>query len=179
MEIIKPDIKKAAKALKEGKVLICPTDTVYGLVCDYGNKKALERLFKIKKREKEKQVPVFVKDVEYAKKLVKVDKRQEELLKKVWPGQVTAVLKGKKGGTLGLRIPKYEFINELLKETSLPLTGTSANVSGNAPSTRFKEVVSQFEDLKPDMAFDAGNLKESEPSTVIDLTICPPKILRL
>lgn len=187
MEILKlkgPDhrevLNKAAKAVREGRILVCPTDTVYGLICDAGNRKALKRLFEVKSRDKNKPVPLFVKDMKMAKKIARIDKEQELFLKKVWPGKLTAVLKSKKGGTVGLRIPDYKFINQLLLETGRPLTGTSANISGIPGSTKIKEVVSQFQGRKnqPDLIINAGNLKKSQTSTVVDLTVLPPKIIR-
>jgi len=187
MEILKlkgPDhrevLNKAAKAVREGRILVCPTDTVYGLICDAGNREALKRLFEVKSRDKNKPVPLFVKDMKMAKKIARIDKEQELFLKKVWPGKLTAVLKSKKGGTVGLRIPDYKFINQLLLETGRPLTGTSANISGIPGSTKIKEVVSQFQGRKnqPDLIINAGNLKKSQTSTVVDLTVLPPKIIR-
>lgn len=184
-------IKKSIEALKNGKILVCPTDTVYGLIADATNKKAVKKLFKIKKRDFKKAVPIFVKDIEMAKKLAFVNKEQEKFLKKAWPGKVTAVLKlkiinsklkiyGIAKKTIALRIPKYKFIQELLKRVNRPLTGTSANISGKPASTKIKEVISQFkkEKLQPDLIINAGNLKKNKPSTVIDLTLTPPTILR-
>ena len=76
--------KEAVKAIKVGLVLVCPTDTVYGLVCDARNRKAIRRLFEIKKRSKEKPISIFVKDLKMAKKFARINERQEEFLKKVW-----------------------------------------------------------------------------------------------
>ena len=183
-----PTLADAVKAIKEGKVLICPTDTVYGMICDATNRKAVERLFRIKKRKLNKPVPIFVNDIKMAKKLAHIDKRQEKFLKKVWPGKVTAVLKRKKWyklygvdkKTIGLRIPNYKLVLELLKIVNKPLTGTSANISGKPASVKIKEVLRQFENQKyqPDLIIDAGNLPKSQPSKVVDLTIQPPQILR-
>ena len=184
-------IPKALKLLKTGKVIICPTDTVYGLVANAANEKAVKKIFKIKKREKGKPIPIFVKDIEMAKKLALIGEKQEKFLKKVWPGKVTAVLKRKKncglpailfGGkkTIGLRIPNYRLVNELLKRLNKPLTGTSANISGKPALTGNKEVLEQFENQKdkPDLFLDAGSLPKSFPSKVIDLTKDKIKILR-
>jgi L-threonylcarbamoyladenylate synthase len=173
-------LNKAVKVLKRGGILVCPTDTVYGLICDAGNRKAVKKLFDIKRREKNKPLPLFIKDMKMAKGIARINREQESFLKKVWPGKLTAVLKSKKGGTVGLRIPDYKFINRLLLETGKPLTGTSANISGIPGSTKIKEVVSQFQGMKnrPDLIIDAGNLKKSQASTVVDLTVLPPKIIR-
>ena len=176
MKIIKPDIKIAVRAIKEGDVLICPTDTVYGLVCLASDKKAVERLYKIKNRPRNKLIPVFVSDIKMAKKIAKIDSKQEKYLKKVWPGPVTVVFHYKKPG---IRIPNHKFVLSLIKRIG-PLAESSANISGKPASTKIKEVLRQFEGRKhqPDLAIDAGNLPKSKPSKVIDLTIWPPKILR-
>ena len=177
-----------ARAIKEGKVLVCPTDTVYGLLCDLTNKKAVDRLYKIKKRQKNKALPVFVKDIKAAKRLADINSSREEYLKKVWPGQITAVLKRKGSGkiygldkkTIALRIPKHKLVLDLLSKTSRPLAGTSANIAGKLASTKIKEVIRQFKSKKnqPDLIVDVGDLAKNKPSKVIDLTVWPPKTLR-
>ena len=182
------DFKKAdeiiLRFLKQGKVAICPTDTVYGLICDATNKKAVEKLFKIKKRQKTKPIPIFVKNVKMAKELAFIDKEQEKFLKKVWPGKVTVILKAKgvlsSDDKIGLRIPDYKLITDLFKKFNKPLTGSSANISGKPASIKIKEVLKQFEKekIQADLVIDVGNLKKAKPSTVIDLTDKKPKILR-
>src|SRR3972149_4501777 len=105
-------LKEARRLLLSGKILICPTDTVYGLICDATNKRAVEKLFKVKQRQKDKPSPIFIKNIRQAKELAEVSKKQEKFLKKFWQGKVTAVLKrkGKRkifGGekeTIGLRL---------------------------------------------------------------------------
>jgi len=181
MNIVKTDINKAVEAVRAGKILVCPTDTVYGLLCDASDKKVLARLYKIKKRSRVKPIPIFVRNIEMAKKLAEISSKQEEYLKKFWPGKVTAVLKKKKGtGTIGLRIPKHGFVISLLRIVNKPLTGTSANVAGKPAPTRINEAVNQFKAKKyrPDLVIDAGDLPKNKPSKVIDLTLWPPKILR-
>jgi len=185
----KINLKEITKALKQRKVIICPTDTVYGLVGDAMDGKAVRKIFKIKKREKTKPVPIFIKDLRAAKKFARIDKKQEKILKSVWPGKITVVLKpkikfpqgiGKTKKEIGLRIPDYKIVNQLLKACSFPLTGTSANISGKPASTKIKEVVRQFENEKfqPDLVIDVGNLSKSKSSMILDLTTAPPKILR-
>jgi len=172
--------KKAAAALKKGKVLVCPTDTVYGLLADATNKRALRKVFQIKQRSPNKPLPLFVRDIAMAKKLAKVRPLQEHFLKKAWPGKVTAVLESKTKGTIGLRIPKYPFIQNLLRVFPRPVTGTSANIAGKEPTRSIEEVVSQFEKRKhqPDIVINGGKLPFSKPSKVIDLTSSKKKILR-
>jgi len=185
--------KEITKLIKQGKVIVCPTDTVYGLIADATNKKAVEKIFKIKKRSFKKPIPIFVKNINQAKRLAKINKNQEKFLKVAWPGKVTVVLERKKTRiygvdkkTIALRIPEYRLINEILRETNLPLTGTSANVSDKLASTKIKEVLKQFKNQpptkfsggQPDLIVDAGDLKPSKPSTVINLITQEPIILR-
>ena len=150
-------VEKVENLIKKGGVIVCPTDTVYGLIADARNKKAVKKIFKIKKRTEKKPFPIFVKDIKMAKRLVFINKNQEKFLTKVWPGKVTVVLKAKSRAKkifsqsiissenkIGLRIPNYKFLNILLEKLNFPLTGTSANISGKPPSTKIKEVLNQF-----------------------------------
>lgn len=186
-------IKTTVKAVKEGKILICPTDTVYGLIGRARDEKVVKKLFKIKDRQSQKTLPIFVKSLKMAKELAFVDEKQEKFLRKVWPGKTTVVLKTKSKARklfkfgivssekkIGLRIPKYKLINLLLQKLNFPLTGTSANVSGKPASGNIKKVLNQFKNKKyqPDLVVDAGDLPKSKPSTVLDLTTFPSKILR-
>ena len=195
--LTKQKLAKAVKTIKQGGVVVCPTDTVYGLVCDATNKKAVDKLFKIKQRPKNKPVPMFVRNITSAKKLAEIDREQEKFLRKVWPGKTTVVLKSKvqsskfktnpktkiygiNKNAIALRIPKHKVISYLLSVIGSPLTGTSANISGQPAFGNIKEVVKQFENKKyqPDLVLDFGNLSESKPSKIIDLTAKPYKLLR-
>ncbi len=194
MEIIKLKsnrefVEKLSNLLRMGKVIICPTDTVYGLICDATNEKAVEKIFKIKKRPKGKPISIFVKDIKMAKKFAIINKKQDEFLKKVWPGAVTLVLKPRKDlpkniyqgkNTIGVRVPDYKLILNLSDKIKRPLAESSANISGKPASTKIKEVLNQFKKGKflPDLVLDAGNLNSSKPSIVVDLTTSEPKILR-
>ncbi len=174
-------IKEVIKVIKKGGVIVCPTDTVYGLIADATNEKAVKKVFQIKKRTFQKPIPIFFKDLKMAKRLAVINKSQEKFLKKVWPGKVTVVLGAKtkklpkgiinRDQKIGLRIPNYKLVNILLEKLNFPLTGTSANISGKPESTKIKEILNQFtnQKQKPDLILDAGNLKPSLPSTVIDL----------
>jgi len=183
--------EEAVKFLERGQVIVCPTDTVYGLLADATNDKAVERVFEIKKRNKKKAIPIFVKDIAMAKKMVKIDKDMERFLEEIWPGKITVALNKKEksglsellfGGkkTLGLRIPNYKLISRIIEKMGKPLTGTSANISGKPSSTKIKEVLEQFEkqEIRPDLILDGGNLPESFPSTVVDFSGQKPRIVR-
>lgn len=193
MEIIKiknkSAVKLAVEAIKKGKVIVCPTDTVYGFLADAENRKAVKKIFKIKKRPKLKPLAVFVKDIEMAKELAEIDEKQEEILKSKWPGKCTFVLKSNnilqtpgvcKNKTIALRIPKYKFLNDLLEKINKPLVQTSVNISGQPPLTKIKEIIKVFNNQKncPDSIIDAGDLPKNKPSVIMDLTKDKIKFLR-
>jgi L-threonylcarbamoyladenylate synthase len=188
----KPDkkiIEEAVEVIKKGGVVVIPTDTVYGLTANALDKKAVRRLFLIKERPLNKLFSVFAKDLEMAKKLAFIVDKTEKNLRKFWPGQITFILNKKEiipefltadEKTIGLRIPDCLIIKNLFNFLDFPLIGTSANISGKPSSGEIKEVIKQFQDKKnqPDLVLDAGNLPESKPSTIVDITLPVPKVLR-
>jgi len=196
MKIIKEKSKKAineiTKAIEKGNVVILSTDTVYGLIADATSEKTVKKVFEIKKRQTSKAIPIFVKDIKMAKKIAKIDKNQERFLKKFWPGKITVIFKKKENcnlpkiiygdkNTIGIRIPDHKLLNILLNKLKKPLTGTSANISGKKESININEVLKQFKNqkMKPDLIIDAGILKSSKPSTILDLSRKKVKISRI
>lgn len=188
MEVIKKnkvEVKRIITALKNGAVLVLPTDTVYGLVCDAGNITAVEKIFQIKKRDKQKPLPIFVKDIDQAKELAFIDYKQESFLKENWPGAVTVILKTKqkisnllsKDGTIGLRMPNCSLLNEILNKFNGPLAQTSANISGEQVITKIEDILEKFSDQDIFM-IDAGDLPDKKPSKIINLTGGVKKTLR-
>lgn len=181
--------------LEQGKIIVLPTDTVYGLVCDARNERAVKRIFQIKKRLLNKPIGIFVKDIKMAKEVAEISAEHEKLLKTKWPGKFTFILKRQSDKlsrinrdlkfvgtdkTIGIRVPDYELISNIFKKIDFPLAQTSANISGQPASVKINQVLKQFENqaIKPDLVIDAGNLPESDPSTIIDLIGKEPKILR-
>ena len=184
-------VKKAVDYLKRGQVIVCPTDTVYGLLADATNTKAVQRIFDIKKRDKKKAISIFIKDTNMAKNYAVMDKDMEMFLQEIWPGKITVALKSKeKSGlsklifankkTIGLRISNHKLIKEIVKELGKPLTGTSANISGQNSTTKISDIYKSFEDneIRPDLILDAGDLPNNNPSSVIDFSSDKPKIIR-
>lgn len=200
MQIVKKsqkNLNKAIEFLNNGEVVICPTDTVYGFLADAGNKEAIEKIFKIKKRPRSKPLPVFVKDLKMAQSLAEINASQIKILTlrlrsgqaKYWPGPYTFILKLKKTSLretavtkqfkIAIRIPKYKFLNDLLKKINKPLAQTSVNISGEAPLTKIDDIIEKFGNLDAQMLIiDAGNLPKSNPSIIIDLSKDKIKTLR-
>jgi len=183
-------IHKAITVIQRNGSIVYPTDTVYGLGVNALRAHCLERLFKIKKRPETKPVPVMIGDIAMAKKLAFVDRKTEKVLEAVWPGPVTVVLKKREivpdiltAGkmTIGLRIPDCRLIQILLANLEEPITAASANFSGSPPLISAVEIIEIFAKAypRPDLILDAGDLPNSPPSTVLDLTGSQPKILRV
>ena len=182
--------QEAADYLYRGYAIIFPTDTLYALGVDATNESAINLFFSIKKRPDTKPVPVFVEDIEMAHSIAYIDRHQEEILKKLWPGAFTMILYKKRAiskkltaGTdkIGLRIPDDKFAYNLIKKFGKPITASSANISGKPANLDIDKVIKQFKETSavPEFIVDAGELKPSEPSTVIDITKSQPKILRI
>lgn len=179
-------LKKSIAVIKSGGIVVCPTDTVYGFLADASNKKAVDKIYKIKKRQRSKPLSVFVKDLKMAKKIAEISKEQEKILTlrlrsgqaKFWPGKYTFILKrkidkklyGVDKKTIAIRIPKYKFLNDLLKKVNKPLVQTSVNISGEAPLIKIGDMVEKFGKNKNIIIIDTGSLKKSNPSKIIDIT---------
>lgn len=179
-------LEKVAQLIASGSVVIFPTDTVYGLLADATNKKAVQKLYRIKKRPLRKPLSLFVRNLAAAKQLAVINTKQESYIKRHWPGNTTVVLERKKTKkplygvsrrTIALRQPNHKLLLSLLKKLSCPLTATSANVSDIAPAKTIKEARQQFSKLHPDIAVDGGTLN-GKPSSVVDLTKTPFHIVR-
>lgn len=175
-------VNKVSRFLKRGGVVVCPTDTVCGFLADASNKKAVDKIYKIKKRPKSKPLSVFVKDLKMAREIAYINEEQAKILKKFWPGKYTFILKrklniklfGVKRKTIAIRIPKHPFLNKLLKKINIPLVQTSVNISAQLPLNNIQEIIKIIgRSGLPILIVDGGNLKKSKPSKIIDLTSKP------
>ena len=183
-------ISQAIELLSKGGSIVYPTDTVYGLGVNPFDDFAVRRLFRIKKRDSSKPVPLIVKSIAMAKKLAHMSSKKEKILRSVWPGAVTVVLYKRdiisnfissNTSTVALRIPDNDFCVDLIKAFNSPITSTSANISGENSLIDPKDIVNRFKSelYKPDLIIDAGALKSTRASTVLDLTQDKPKITRV
>ena len=184
-------VEAAVQHLKRGAVLAIPTDTVYGLASDVRNEMGVKKVFEIKGRGENQALPVFVRDISMAERYAMFDERARSFLEHVWPGRVSVVLKKRSGipdivtagqATVALRIPDHPFIEKLLQAYPNPITGTSANISGEPAASTATDVQISFRDRpsKPDLLIDGGVLPPSSSSTIIDFTnSANPRILRM
>lgn len=184
-------IKEAVAVLNAGGVIIYPTDTIYGIGANALDEKAIRRVFEIKERPLKKPLPMVVRNINWARELAYLKKKDEEALKKVWPGKVTVIF-NKKGivpdiltsghKTVGMRVPDYPLIDQLLKIFGYPITSTSANISGEEGSGDINKIIESFSghlSRQPDLVLDVGILPKSNPSAILDLTGDKPKISRV
>lgn len=174
------NIQDAISEMRRGGAIVYPTDTVFGLGVNVMDTGAMRRLYRIKNRPLNKPVPIIINNLEQAKKIARINSRTEKILNRIWPGQVTVILLKKgESGTIGLRIPDHEVAQELARE--FPITGTSANLSGQEPCTGVYQVLEHFKlhAPKPDLILNLELETKGNPSTVLDLTTGKPKILRI
>src|SRR3989338_1013832 len=184
-------INEAVVVLEMGGVIICPTDTLYGIGCNALDEKAVRKIFEIKERPLAKPLPMIVRNIKWAKELAYVGRKNEKTLEKIWPGRVTVILSKKaivphiltsNQKTVGIRIPDHPLTEQLLKLFGYPIALTSANISGQEPANDIFEIIKVFSSRltrQPALVLDLGTLPKSEPSTILDLTTDKPKILRV
>jgi len=167
------DWGKIMNVLREGGVITHPTDTCYGLACDPLNKKAIERLYELKKMPKDKPVTIMVYSLDDAQKQGVFSLKALELASRGWPGDLTLIVPKISGdGDIGIRIPGDDFTLEMLKRWGGPLTTTSANISGGA-NPYSSEIA-----LAGDYVVRAGEIPLKKPSTIIKIIDDKIEIIR-
>ncbi len=176
-------INSVVKILKNNGVAISPTETTYGLIADFTNKIAVNKIFKIKQRNKNKLLPIIVSDFKMANEYFNFDKNSLTLAKKYWPGPLTLILNKKgqnKCSGVAVRISNNKIVNQLTKKLGRPITATSANISGQDLCYDIFDTIKQFKNnkIKPDIFLNAGILPKNLPSTIIDARNKKIKIIR-
>jgi L-threonylcarbamoyladenylate synthase len=180
-------IERAVGVLRSGGTVVFPTDTFYGCACDPTSRTALEALFRLKGRPAEQRLPFIAADTTQASALVTISGGLAGILaERFWPGPLSLVLPLARpetlaswswGVSLAIRVPASPAARELARRFGLPIPATSANHTGGAPSARAG-------DLDPELAagldllLDGGPLPGGLPSTLLDLTSRPPRLLR-
>jgi L-threonylcarbamoyladenylate synthase len=180
-------VKCAAELLRAGEVVALPTETVYGLAANALNEKAVAKIFQIKGRPANNPIIVHIVSVEMAKRCVTAwPKPAEKLARAFWPGPLTLVLPCAKeipgivtagGTTVGVRWPGHPFIQAVIRECGFPLAAPSANLSSRISPTNAGHVRQQLGE-KICLIVDGGQSQVGIESTVLDLTVSPPHVLR-
>ena len=174
----KDALKKAADIIKKGGLVAFPTETVYGLAADYLNKAAVERLYNVKNRPKDKPFTVHISRIDELKGLsCQTTLFSESLMKEFWPGPLTLVFASASGGKIGVRMPANRIAFEFIDACGSLVVAPSANISGNRPPCDAEDVLRDL-DGKIDMLLDGGRTQVGAESTVVDVSGFPYRILR-
>ena len=177
-------IQKAAQIINKGGIVIFPTDTVYGIGCDPYNQKAVLSLYKIKKREKTKPLPVIGYSKKELEKIAEFNDKAEKIAEIFWPGAITLILKVKDenikkslglGKKIAVRVPNNQCVLSLLKECKL-LVATSANISGTTSLTDPNDCKRDLNGY--DLLIDGGILSDNGESTIVEIDGNKIKIVR-
>lgn len=180
-------IKECALAIKKGKTVVFPTETVYGIGANALSKDAVDKIFKAKGRPIDNPLIVHISNIDMLDGLVEdINNIEKKLMSAFWPGPFTIILKKKSYlpdnvtaglDTVGIRMPSDKIALELIREAGVPIAAPSANISGKPSGTNIQDI---FEELKDrvDYILDGGNCDIGIESTVVKVTSNKVKILR-
>jgi L-threonylcarbamoyladenylate synthase len=186
-ESLRQGIRKARKILLKGGIVALPTESFYGLGADATNPQVLTRIFTIKKRSPALPILILLSSLEELEKYVQsVPPQAKRMGEKFWPGGLTMIFRSSAllppiltadTGKVGIRISGHPVAHALSKSLPVPITGTSANISGMPPCTTADQVLGCL-GADVDLILDGGPTQGEYPSTVLDVTMDPPVIVR-
>ena len=172
------DVERAAQTLREGDLVVYPTETVYGLGADATDPDAVERVFDLKGRSRDKPVSMGVPDVESAREYARPTEREVAFMREFLPGPVTVVVE--RGDAVpdvltagrdrvGVRVPDHDVALDLYEQAGVPVTATSANLSGTGSVRRVEELSDDILDGVA-VVIDTGETAGGSGSTVVDVS---------
>lgn len=172
-------ITQCARIIRQGGLVVFPTETVYGVAADASDPKAIERLRTIKKRSTDKPFSVLISKKEMIDTIgSQLDRAVYKLIDEFWPGPLTVVVPSHDNAkTIGIRMPNNTIALSLIKETQRIVAAPSANFEGNPPPITCLEALRDLDGLV-DVAIDGGTASLGRESSVVDLTQLPAKVLR-
>lgn len=184
---IQQQVEQAITILKQGGIVACPTDTVYGVVAAINIEPAVERIYRIKGRPRSQALPILLADKSQISEVAKVvPLLARRLADKFWPGALTMVLLKAEsvpdivtggGKTVAVRMANHPMPVAIIRGLGVPIVGTSANLSGHPSALTAEEVRAQIGD-RVDMIIDGGQCPGGIESTIVDLSGETPLILR-
>jgi L-threonylcarbamoyladenylate synthase len=180
-------VMEAVKILKAGGIIAYPTESFYALGAMALNEKAVKKIFDLKNRPYGKPLPLIVDDIQTLLTAAKeVPDRAKEMINKFWPGPLTMIFKARKevpllitgdSKNVAVRIPGESAALQIAKSIKAAVTATSANLSSQPPAINVEAVLTYFGD-NIDLILDGGQTPGGKPSTIIDVTVTPVRILR-
>ena len=186
-KISEEELNDVCKTLKEGGVVIFPTETVYGIAACALNKNGVDKLYKAKRRPREKAINIMVSKKQEIERYAYIKNEVErQIIDKFMPGELTIILDKKddfgnyftlSDGTIGVRIPDSDIALTILSEVSMPLIVSSANISGMASGVDPDEIEKYFNE-SVDILIDGGIINKGIPSTIVRVQNEKIKIIR-
>lgn len=180
-------IEKAGELIKQGKIVIFPTETVYGIGTNGLDENAVRKLYEVKKRPLNKPISLLVSNMEMVNLIAKdITETEYKIMKNFFPGPLTIILKKKKNvpdivtagqDTVGVRMPRGDVARKLVELSGVPIAAPSANISGEPSGTNLQEIMKHFEG-KVDYCIDGGNSELGLASTIVQVIDDKPMILR-
>lgn len=179
-------VAAAAAALAGGGLVVLPTETVYGLACRADDEDALQRLLAVKRRSPEKALAVLVAEPARLGEVAELSPAAEKLARAFMPGPITLVLRKLPhisptvtGGreTIGARVPDMALTRAILAACDFPVVATSANIAGEPAATSVPDLPDELRETV-DLVVDGGPCPGGQASTVVDVTVEPPVVLR-
>lgn len=179
--------KEATEVIKMGGIIIAPTDTVYGIIADALNEKAVEKIYEIKKRKKTNPLSILVSNKDMLKKVVKkVSFEEEKIIDKFFPGAITLIFEKNEQipdivtsglDTVGIRMPNDKFLLKAIELLGSPIVATSLNLAGEESKTNLDNISQEILN-NVDYVIDNGNTKIGVASTVAKIDGKKIEILR-
>ena len=171
-------VKYAADQIRSGEVLGMPTDTFYGLAADPFNLRAVDKVYDIKTRSRHKPLSLLIESVDQAEELAKLPEEFYALARKFWPGPLTIIVKAgsrlplkvtANTGNVALRVPNSKIARAVVAAAAIPITATSANLSGASECTTAEQVREQLHG-RISIIVDGGTSPRDVASTIVDLS---------
>ena len=180
-------INKAAELIKQGKIVVFPTETVYGIGTNGLDLKAVKRLYEVKQRPLDKPISLLVANMEMVNQIAKdITEIEYKIMEAFFPGPLTIILKKKDivpdiltagQDTVGVRMPSNETARQLAKISGVPIAAPSANISGEPSGTNLQNI-QQYFGTKVDFYIDGGESELGLASTIVKVIDGKPQILR-
>ena len=181
------ELKESAKIIRNGGIVIFPTETVYGIGTNGFNEESIKKIYELKRRDFNKPISLLVSNMEMVEMVAKdITNLERALMKQFWPGPFTIILKKKKivsdiltanEDTVGVRMPSGKVAKKLIEYAEVPIATPSANISGRVSGINIDDIKADFEG-KVDCIIDNGTSELGVASTIVKVVDNVPYILR-